>query len=108
MNTKSLIATALIALAGTTAWADDIGLDTTRFESTRSRSDVRAEVHLARSEGRLLLAGERSIEAAPPISLQPREAVRSQVRAANARHELMPAGEVVTLAMGTGPVARAQ
>lgn len=108
MNTKSLIATSLIALAGTTAWADDIGLDTTRFESTRSRSDVRAEVQVARNEGGLLLAGERSLEATTPISLQPREAVRSQVRAANARHELLPAGEVVTLAMGTGPVTRAQ
>lgn len=108
MNTKSLLATTLIALAGTAAWADDIGIDASRFEPTRARADVRSEVQVARSEGRLLPAGERSADAVAVVSLQPRAAVRSQVREANARHELMPAGEAVTLAMGAGPVRRVQ
>lgn len=101
MNAKQLISTALIAFAGTAALADDITIDTTPSLSTRSRAEVKAEVLQARAQGLLQTSGDFSpVQAVASVSTS-REAVRSEVRAANARHELMPAGEAVAYAART-------
>jgi hypothetical protein len=101
MNTKQIIATTLIAFAGTAALADDITIDTNPSLSTKSRAEVKAEVLQARAQGLLQTAGEFSPVQAVAQSTTSREAVRSEVRAANARHELMPAGEAVAYAART-------
>jgi hypothetical protein len=51
MNAKALLAIATVAtLAGAAARADDITIDTTPFQSTRTRAEVQAELsHFQRS-----------------------------------------------------------
>jgi hypothetical protein len=45
MNSKAILAiAAFAALAGTAARADDITVDNTRFQSTRDRAEVQAEL----------------------------------------------------------------
>jgi hypothetical protein len=101
MNAKQLISMTLIAFAGTAALADDITIDTTPSLSTKTRAEVKAEVLQARAQGLLQTSGDLSpvpAVAAVAPSTTSREAVRSEVRAANAKHELMPAGEAVAYA----------
>jgi len=100
MNAKQLFAASFIALAASAAMADDITLDTARFVSQKSRAEVNAEVQQARTQGTLLAAGEALPVAEVAKSDLSREAVRTQVRAANARHELLPAGEVYSVSAG--------
>ncbi len=101
MNAKQLFAASFIALAASAAMADDITVDTTAFVSQKSRADVIAEVQQARAQGTLLLAGEAlPLPVITAKSDLTREAVRAQVRAANARHELLPAGEVYGVSAG--------
>jgi hypothetical protein len=100
MNAKQLFAASFIALAASAAMADDITVDATRFVSQKSRAEVNAEVQQARNQGTLLAAGEALPVTAVAKSDLTREAVRSQVRVANARHELLPAGEVYSVSAG--------
>jgi hypothetical protein len=100
MNAKQLFAASFIALAASAAMADDITVDTARFVSQKSRAEVTAEVLQARAQGTLQAAGDGQAVAIVAKSDLSREAVRSQVRAANARHELLPAGEVYSVSAG--------
>jgi len=94
MNTRHLIAAALVALSTTAALADDPTIDTTPFVSTLSRSDVKAEVRQALKNHTLAAAGEVGVERqAVPASTLARSTVKADVLAARSRGELQPAGE---------------
>ena len=108
MNAKQLFAATFITLAGSAAMADDIGLDTTRFVSQKTRAEVRAEVAQAAAQGTLMVWGD-AVPSLPvsTASLVQRAEVRAQVRAANARRELLPAGEVYMVSASVGATAKA-
>ncbi|MBL0090701.1 MAG: DUF4148 domain-containing protein [Ideonella sp.] len=100
MNAKQLFAASFIALAAAAAMADDITVDSTVFVSQKSRAEVLAELQQARAQGALLTSGDAVPVAIATRSELTREAVRSQVRTANARHELTPAGELYSVSAG--------
>jgi Domain of unknown function (DUF4148) len=94
MRMKSLVVGASVALALSSAFADDITFERNQFSSARSRSDVKAETLRARAAGQLLKAGESYNGFQPPAtSLASRPGVKEETRAARAAGELLAAGE---------------
>lgn len=88
MNTRHLIAIALVAVAGS-AMAQEATVDTTPFTSTLSREAVRADVLKARAAGQLDTK-EAEFVAVPSTQASglSREAVRAETRAAIARGDV--------------------
>jgi len=84
MNTKQLIALSMIALSGTAAFAGEIVPVQDRFQATRSRAEVKAEVLQARAAGVINFAGyegDASVAGGPAAvakSTLTREEVRAQ------------------------------
>ncbi|WP_284618124.1 DUF4148 domain-containing protein [Aquabacterium humicola] len=95
MQTRSLLIAAAVAFASGAALADDPTIDTTPFQSTMTRAQVKADVQVAHALHQLQPAGER--DAAPsvvPTYAVARSAVKAEVLAARAAGTLLPAGEV--------------
>jgi hypothetical protein len=87
MNTQSLIARAAFAavvaaaFASTAASAQEVGVDTTPFQATTTRAEVRAEVLRARAAGLLPAGTEVDARVQPVLSAAPSMLTREQVRA---------------------------
>jgi hypothetical protein len=81
MNTKSLIAFAAIAFAGTAAMAQEVTVDSTPFHATRTRAEVQAEVLKARAAGVLQFSTEFDSQVAPVMAVAPSALTRAEVRA---------------------------
>ena len=84
MNTQSLIAAIAFAFAGTAAMAQEVTVDTTPFQATKTRAEVRAEVLKAHAAGVLQFSTELDAQVQTPVAAAPsalkREAVRAEVR----------------------------
>jgi hypothetical protein len=90
-----VFAALLAALAAGAARADDPTIDNTEFVSTRTRTELKAEVREARVAHALMAAGEQGMgEPASSVSLVSRAAVKAEVLAARAHGDLLHAGEV--------------
>ena len=84
MNTRSLIALATLALAGTAAVADDITMVKDTFTSSKTRAEVEAEVLKVRAAGVLQFSTEMQSSVDVPMRTAPSSAralTRDQVRA---------------------------
>ncbi len=86
MNTKSLIALATLAFAGTAAMAGEITMVNDTFTSTKTRAEVKAEVLKARAAGVLQFSTEIQSHVDAPLQTAPamtstltREQVRAQL-----------------------------
>jgi hypothetical protein len=95
MQARSLLIAATVVFASGAALADDPTIDTTPFQTTLTRAQVKADVQVAQSLRQLQPAGER--DAAPsvvPSYALARSAVKAEVLAARANGTLLPAGEL--------------
>ena len=81
MNTKTLIAFAAFAFAGTGAMAQEAAVDTTPFHATRTRAEVRAEVLQARAAGVQQFSTEFDSYVRPMLAAAPSALTREEVRA---------------------------
>ena len=87
MNTQSLIARAVFAavaataFASTSAMAQEVTVDTTPFQATTTRAQVRAEVLKAHVAGVLQFSTELDAYVQPAMAAAPSTLTREQVRA---------------------------
>ncbi len=81
MNTKSLIAFAALAFAGTAAMSQEVTVDTAPFYATTTRAEVRAEVLKAHAAGVLQFSTELDSQVRPVVTAAPSMLTREQVRA---------------------------
>ena len=81
MNTQSLIALVAFAFAGSAAMAQEVTVDNTPFQASKTRAEVRAEVLKARAAGLMSSATEGEGRVAPIMAGDPSRLTRDQVRA---------------------------
>jgi hypothetical protein len=96
MNTRTLLAATVLALGASAAMAESPTVDTTPFQATRTRAEVKADVLVAAATRSLQPAGEA--EAAPslvPVYSVARADVKAEVLSARAAGTLLAAGELI-------------
>lgn len=101
-----VISTALVAafaaLSSTAVFAESPTPESTGFQSTHSRAEVKADVLVAAATQRLLPAGEHAVAAAPAARFAvSRAQVKAETLSARAAGTLLPAGEIVDGARST-------
>jgi hypothetical protein len=95
-----VLTTALVAafatLSSTAVFAESPTPESTGFQSTHSRAEVKADVLVAAATQRLLPAGEQAVAAAPTARFAvSRAQVKADTLSARAAGTLLPAGEFI-------------
>ena len=93
---STALVAAFAALSSTAVFAESPTPESTGFQSTHSRAEVKADVLVAAATQRLLPAGEHAVAAAPAARFAvSRAQVKAETLSARAAGALLPAGEIV-------------
>jgi hypothetical protein len=99
---STALVAAFAALSSTAVFAESPTPESTGFQATHTRAEVKAEVLVAAATHRLLPAGEHELVPTPAARFAvSRAQVKADTLSARAAGTLLPAGEIVDGARGT-------